>query len=372
MGVVTSIDPEILLLDEGIGAVDADFLKKAQSRLQSLVERSGILVFASHSNEFLARLCKTAMWIDHGTVRMEGNRRGGRGAYEGPDAARHVREVPEGEPGKVGRAAMTGYGAPSSSPTAGRDELAAVPGRGAHPDPAIDHLIVVDNDDDSWCRDPGAANRSRRPISARAEISAVQGFALRMLQALALGADWIWLADDDGRPRRRPWLLGLRGPARLAEVSPMVCDMGPDRLAFLPAAGLAASPRRRTADRGRAGSAARVSPLFNGALFRAKAIAAVGVRTCGCSSAGDEYDVHRRLVRSGLPSGTRLDAVPALQAATSSSRFWRRMHTQYPDDPTKRYFFTYRNRGYLLSQPGCAVAAAGMAAVRLVLPGDAP
>ena len=38
MGVVTSIDPEILLLDEGIGAVDADFLKKAQSRLQSLVE----------------------------------------------------------------------------------------------------------------------------------------------------------------------------------------------------------------------------------------------------------------------------------------------------------------------------------------------
>ena len=33
MGVVTSIDPEILLLDEGIGAVDADFLKKAQTRL---------------------------------------------------------------------------------------------------------------------------------------------------------------------------------------------------------------------------------------------------------------------------------------------------------------------------------------------------
>src|SRR5688500_19113079 len=72
LGVVTSIDPEILLLDEGIGAVDADFLKKAQTRLQSLVERSGILVFASHSNEFLARLCKTAMWVDHGTIKMTG------------------------------------------------------------------------------------------------------------------------------------------------------------------------------------------------------------------------------------------------------------------------------------------------------------
>src|SRR6185295_3897708 len=95
LGVVTSIDPEILLLDEGIGAVDADFLKKAQTRLQSLVERSGILVFASHSNEFLARLCKTAMWIDHGTVKMTGGIEDVVRAYEGEDAARHVREVLE-------------------------------------------------------------------------------------------------------------------------------------------------------------------------------------------------------------------------------------------------------------------------------------
>jgi ABC-2 type transport system ATP-binding protein len=93
MGVETSIDQEILLLDEGIGAVDADFLKKAQTRLQSLVERSGILVFASHSNEFLARLCKTAMWIDHGTIKMTGEIEDVVRAYEGEDAARHVREI---------------------------------------------------------------------------------------------------------------------------------------------------------------------------------------------------------------------------------------------------------------------------------------
>ncbi len=93
MGVVTSIDPEILLLDEGIGAVDADFLKKAQTRLQKLVERSGILVFASHSNEFLARLCTTAMWIDHGVIKLTGGIEDVVRAYEGDDAARHVREV---------------------------------------------------------------------------------------------------------------------------------------------------------------------------------------------------------------------------------------------------------------------------------------
>ena len=66
---------------------------QAQTRLQALVERSGILVFASHSNEFLARLCKTAMWIDHGAIRMAGGIQDVVRAYEGEDAARHVAEV---------------------------------------------------------------------------------------------------------------------------------------------------------------------------------------------------------------------------------------------------------------------------------------
>ena len=72
LGVVTSIDPEILLLDEGIGAVDAEFLTKARGRLNELVARSGILVFASHSDEFLTDLCDTALWMDHGTIREFG------------------------------------------------------------------------------------------------------------------------------------------------------------------------------------------------------------------------------------------------------------------------------------------------------------
>lgn len=93
MGVVTSIDPEILLLDEGIGAVDAEFMKKARLRLQELVSRSGILVFASHSNEFLAQLCDTALWIDHGQIRLHGGIEEVVRAYEGPDAGNHVAQV---------------------------------------------------------------------------------------------------------------------------------------------------------------------------------------------------------------------------------------------------------------------------------------
>ena len=93
LGVVTSIDPEILILDEGIGAVDAEFMKKARVRLQALVERSGILVFASHSNEFLAQLCDRALWIDHGQIRMDGGIEEVVGAYQGPESAAQVRKV---------------------------------------------------------------------------------------------------------------------------------------------------------------------------------------------------------------------------------------------------------------------------------------
>ncbi|MCT1428896.1 ABC transporter ATP-binding protein [Corynebacterium tuberculostearicum] len=95
LGVVTSIEPEILLLDEGIGAVDAAFMAKARVRLQELVKRSGILVFASHSNDFLAQLCNTALWIDHGEIRSVGEVSDVVGEYEGSEVGEYVRDLRE-------------------------------------------------------------------------------------------------------------------------------------------------------------------------------------------------------------------------------------------------------------------------------------
>ena len=43
----TCINPEILLLDEGIGAGDASFIDKANARLDSFVSKASILVLAS-------------------------------------------------------------------------------------------------------------------------------------------------------------------------------------------------------------------------------------------------------------------------------------------------------------------------------------
>ena len=86
LGVVTSIDPEILLLDEGIGAVDAAFLDKSKRRLRELVDRAGLLVFASHSDEFLRELCDTAIWMEHGQLRMQGPLEEVLAAYKGHPA----------------------------------------------------------------------------------------------------------------------------------------------------------------------------------------------------------------------------------------------------------------------------------------------
>jgi len=66
--VATSIEPDILLMDEVIGAGDAHFVAKAIQRAQELYQRSSILVVASHAPELLGGLCKTAILLDHGRV----------------------------------------------------------------------------------------------------------------------------------------------------------------------------------------------------------------------------------------------------------------------------------------------------------------
>jgi rhamnopyranosyl-N-acetylglucosaminyl-diphospho-decaprenol beta-1,3/1,4-galactofuranosyltransferase len=225
----------------------------------------------------------------------------------------------------------------------------------------IDHLIVVDNDHDEQVSELVASQAVRSTyLGSRRNLGGAGGFALGMLHALALGADWVWLADDDGRPGDSEVLATLLACAHrhgLAEVSPMVCDLDqPDRLAFPLRRGLVWRRRvdeLRTKDSPGSDLLPGYASLFNGALFRAETIAAVGVPDIRLFVRGDEYDVHRRLVRSGLPFGTCLDTVYLHPYGSDEFKpiLGGRMHTQYPDDPVKR-FFTYRNRGYVLAQPG--------------------
>lgn len=64
----TCIDPEILVMDEGIGAGDAEFIEKAHVRLREFIERAGILVLASHSTDLVRKLCNKAVLMEHGKM----------------------------------------------------------------------------------------------------------------------------------------------------------------------------------------------------------------------------------------------------------------------------------------------------------------
>lgn len=66
--VSTCVRPEILLLDEVIGAGDAHFLQRAQSRLNDMMSRAKILVVASHSSLHITSLCNKALLLHEGEI----------------------------------------------------------------------------------------------------------------------------------------------------------------------------------------------------------------------------------------------------------------------------------------------------------------
>jgi homopolymeric O-antigen transport system ATP-binding protein len=71
--IATTIDPEILLLDEGLGAGDARFAERAKRRVDNLIERSHILVLASHSEDLIRSMCNRAVLLDAGHVCAAGD-----------------------------------------------------------------------------------------------------------------------------------------------------------------------------------------------------------------------------------------------------------------------------------------------------------
>jgi rhamnopyranosyl-N-acetylglucosaminyl-diphospho-decaprenol beta-1,3/1,4-galactofuranosyltransferase len=239
------------------------------------------------------------------------------------------------------------------------DSLAAL-AKQTHP---IAHLIVVDNGPDRPAREVvESCGLPATWLPSWNNLGGAGGFALGILHALAMGADWIWLGDDDGRAADETVLATLVDVAErreLAAVSPIVADKDePDRLAFPLRRGLTWHRSRAalSADTDHGADAEllpQIAALFNGALFRASTFDVVGVPDLRLFVRGDEVEVHRRLVRSGLAFGTALQAVYLHPPGNEDDKpmLRGRLHARDPDDPVKRYY-TYRNRGYLVSQPG--------------------
>jgi ABC-type polysaccharide/polyol phosphate transport system ATPase subunit len=66
--IATALRPEILVMDEMIGAGDAAFFERARVRLTRFIETAGILVVATHSPDIIRTWCNKAMWLAHGKL----------------------------------------------------------------------------------------------------------------------------------------------------------------------------------------------------------------------------------------------------------------------------------------------------------------
>ena len=70
--VATSFAPDILITDEVLAVGDESFQKKCIAWVERYLAEGGTLLFCSHSMFHIQTLCQSALWLQHGRVRMAG------------------------------------------------------------------------------------------------------------------------------------------------------------------------------------------------------------------------------------------------------------------------------------------------------------
>jgi lipopolysaccharide transport system ATP-binding protein len=68
----TSVEPDILIIDEALSVGDGVFARKSFDRVMSLRQRGATVLFCSHSTYHVESLCSRVVWLDQGGVRMAG------------------------------------------------------------------------------------------------------------------------------------------------------------------------------------------------------------------------------------------------------------------------------------------------------------
>lgn len=69
----TTITPDILIIDEILGAGDAYFVGKSIQRMKELTRQGATVLFVSHDMSATQLLCERGIWIDKGTIKADGD-----------------------------------------------------------------------------------------------------------------------------------------------------------------------------------------------------------------------------------------------------------------------------------------------------------
>lgn len=187
-------------------------------------------------------------------------------------------------------------------------------------------------------------------LRSEANLGGAGGFAFAILAAIASGARWIWLMDDDGHPEDERCLAELLRAAHehdLDIVSPLVAATSdPTRLSFnFRINGLLTNDRATLEPMGYLPDMVH---FFNGALIRTDVFSKIGLPDMKFFIRGDEVDFLARVRKAGLKYGT-LATVAVRHPATWSEMkpiFGGFITPVIPDGDFKRFSY-FRNRAYL-------------------------
>lgn len=69
---VTSVEPEILIVDEALAVGDQHFQKRCIDRMADFARRGVTILFCSHSMHHIHQFCGRALWLEEGTVVADG------------------------------------------------------------------------------------------------------------------------------------------------------------------------------------------------------------------------------------------------------------------------------------------------------------
>ena len=70
--VAIHVDPDILIMDEVLSVGDESFKNKGQEQIQRLTGRGRTLLFVSHQMTAVLAMCPRTIWLEKGSIRMDG------------------------------------------------------------------------------------------------------------------------------------------------------------------------------------------------------------------------------------------------------------------------------------------------------------
>ncbi len=73
--IATSIEPEILLIDEVLSVGDLAFQLKASARMKAMMSTARLMVMVSHDLDSIEKICNRGIWLEQGRIAAMGTSR---------------------------------------------------------------------------------------------------------------------------------------------------------------------------------------------------------------------------------------------------------------------------------------------------------